>query len=223
MQGFNYHSENRYSLASPGVYVYMACACVVCWIAGYIGSIGYPVYGEVTAAPLWNALCLVLRDKPVAYLAGFALMGLGAFLVHRANYALMLVREKTLLPLLFYALLTSSNPDFLPLRSTSIAVFCLILALYQLFVAYHDPEATDRAYNAALIIGMGSLLWVHILWFLPLFWWGMYVFRTLSGRTFAATLLGVATVYWFVLGWCVWQRDFTAFTVPFAAISESEN
>ena len=181
-------------------------------------SIGYPVYGEVTAAPLWNALCLVLRDKPVAYLAGFALMGLGAFLVHRANYALMLVREKTLLPLLFYALLTSSNPDFLPLRSTSIAVFCLILALYQLFVAYHDPEATDRAYNAALIIGVGSLLWVHILWFLPLFWWGMYVFRSLSGRTFAATLLGVATVYWFVLGWCVWQRDFTAFTVPFASL-----
>ena len=30
-----------------------------------------------------------------------------------------------------------------------------------------------------------------------------------------ASLLGVATVYWFLLGWCVWQRDFTPFTIPF--------
>ena len=56
----------------------------------------------------------------------------GAFLVHRVNYALMLIREKTLLPFLFYALLTSTNPDFFPLKSTSVGVFCLILA----FISY---------------------------------------------------------------------------------------
>ena len=110
----------------------------------------------------------------------------GAFLVHRVNYALMLIREKTLLPFLFYALLTSTNPDFFPLKSTSVGVFCLILALYQLFTSYHDPDATDKAYNASLISSIGSLLWIHILWFLPLFWLRMYNFRTLNIRTFVA-------------------------------------
>ena len=196
----------------------MACVCVVCWLLGYVGSIGYPVYGEVTAPPLWNALCLALSEKPLVYAVGFLLMLGGAFLVQRANYALMLVREKTFLPFLFYALLTSSNPDFLPLRSTSFGVFCLILALYQLFLSYHDPEATDRAYNASLIIGVGSLLWVHILWFLPLFWFGMYSFRSLGLRSFAASLMGVLTVYWYVLGWCVWNDDYTAFSIPFASL-----
>lgn len=95
----------------------------------------------------------------------------GAFLVHRVNYALMLIREKTLLPFLFYALLTSTNPDFFPLKSTSVGVFCLILALYQLFTSYHDPDATDKAYNASLIISIGSLLWIHILWFCRCFGW----------------------------------------------------
>ena len=40
-------------------HLYMLCACIFCWIVGYVDSVGYPVYGEVTAPPLWNALCLV--------------------------------------------------------------------------------------------------------------------------------------------------------------------
>ena len=73
-------------------------------------------------------------------------------------------------------------------------VFCLILALYQLFTAYHDPDAVVKAYNAALLIGVGSLLWVYILGFLPLFWLGMYNFRSLTWRTLLASLFGVGTV-----------------------------
>lgn len=66
-----------------------------------------------------------------------------AFLLHRANYVLVLIREKTMLPFLFYVLFISTNPDFFPLKSTSVGVFCLILAIYQLFTTYHDPEARE--------------------------------------------------------------------------------
>lgn len=217
-RGTTSYYGRRYTIATPMTHLYMLCACIFCWVLGYVDSVGYPVYGEVTAPPLWNALCQILPGKSLTYLIGLSLMFGGAFLVHRANYALMLIREKTLLPFLFYALLTSTNPDFFPLKSTSIGVFCLILALYQLFTAYHDPEATDKAYNVGLIISVGSLLWIHIIWFFPLFWVGMYNFRTLSIKTFIASLLGISTIYWFVLGWCVWQRDFTAFTIPFASL-----
>ena len=43
----------------------------------------------------------------------------GAFFVHRANYALMLIREKSYLPFLFYALFISTNPDFFPLKTST--------------------------------------------------------------------------------------------------------
>lgn len=217
-RGTTSYYGRRYTIATPMTHLYMLCACIFCWIVGYVDSVGYPVYGEVTAPPLWNALCLILPGKLFTYLIGFLLMAGGAFLVHRVNYALMLIREKTLLPFLFYALLTSTNPDFFPLKSTSVGVFCLILALYQLFTSYHDPDATDKAYNASLIISIGSLLWIHILWFLPLFWLGMYNFRTLNIRTFVASLFGILTVYWFVFGWCVWEWDFTVFTIPFTSL-----
>lgn len=218
MKGSTPYYGHKYAITTPATHLYLIVACVACWIAGYVGSIGFPVYGEVTAPPLWNAVCVVLGDKLLTYLIGFLLMCGGAFFVHRANYALMLIREKTWLPFLLYALLTSTNPDFFPFKSASVGVFCLILALYQLFVSYHDPDSLDRAFNAGLILSAGSLLWVHLLWFLPLFWIGMYRFRSLTPRTLAASLFGVLTVYWFVLGWCVWQRDFTAFALPFASL-----
>lgn len=216
MSTYNYSRRNN--ISGPATFTCTFLACIACWVASYMNSVGYPVYGEVTAPPLWNAICQVLPGKAFTYSIGMLLMLGGAFLLHRANYILVLIREKTLLPFLFYVLFISTNTDFLPLKATSVGVFCLILAIYQLFISYHDPLARARAYNAALLIGIGSLLWIHILWFIPLFWVGMYNFRTLNIRTLLASLLGVGTVYWFLLYWCIWYRDFTPFTVPFGAL-----
>lgn len=213
-----YNYSRRHDLSGTATFVTVLLACIACWVVSYLNSVGYPVYGEVTAPPLWNAICKALPSKAFTYAIGMMLMLGGAFLLHRANYILVLIREKTLLPFLFYVLFISTNPDFLPLKSTSVGVFCLILAIYQLFTSYHDPQAKSNAYNAALLIGIGSLLWIHILWFIPLFWVGMYNFRTLNLRTFLASLLGVGTVYWFLLGWCIWFADFTPFTIPFATL-----
>ncbi len=213
-----YASHRRYTLVNPATLACTFVACMACWVISYMQSVGYPVYGEVTAPPLWNAVCRLLPGKTITYAIGLLLMVGGAALLHRANYALMLIREKTVLPFLFYILFTSTNPDFFPLKATSVGVFCLILAIYQLFTSYHDPEARTNAYNSGLLIATGSLLWVHLLWFLPLFWIGMYNFRTLNIRTLLASLCGIGTVYWFVLGWCIWQGNYTAFTLPFTTL-----
>ncbi|MCC8143189.1 MAG: hypothetical protein LUD02_04360 [Tannerellaceae bacterium] len=217
-----YTSHRRYTLVSPAIFACILLACMACWVISYVTSVGYPVYGEVTAPPLWNTLCRILPGKAVTYTIGFLLMVGGAALLHRANYALMLIREKTLLPFLFYILFSSTNPDFFPLKATSLGVFCLILAIYQLFTSYHEPEARTNAYNSGLLIATGSLLWVHLLWFLPLSWIGMYNFRTLNIRTFLASVCGVGTLYWFLLGWCIWQNNFTAFTLPFTMLFKAK-
>lgn len=218
MRGTVNHYTKPYTLDRMGVYIYVLGVSTLCWIIGYIDSVGYPVYGEMIATPLWNTICRILPGKLFTYLIGILLMFGGAYLLHRANYALGLIREKTLLPFLLYVLLLSTNLHFFPLKPTSIGSFCLILAIYQLFTSYHDPESNIETFTAALFIGIGSLLWVHTLLFLPLFWVGMYNFRSLSPKTFTASLLGVSTVYWFVLGWSVWQGDYSAFTVPFPTL-----
>ena len=192
---------------------------VLFWIAGYTQSVGYPLYGEATSTPLWNIVCASLTGKTGAYLIGLLLLGGGAFLIHRANYMLILIREKTYLPFLLYLILISSNTVFLPLNSASLGIFCLILAFYQILMTYREPNAIGNIFNATLLLGAGSLLWIHILWFVPVFWWGMYMVKSMSIRGFLASLTGLVTIYWFLVGWCVWTRNYDALYGPFHSLT----
>ena len=70
-RGTTSYYGRRYTIATPMTHLYMLCACIFCWIVGYVDSVGYPVYGEVTAPPLWNALCMVFPGKLFTYLIGF--------------------------------------------------------------------------------------------------------------------------------------------------------
>lgn len=211
----------RRNLDKPGTILCMVLVCFLCWTTGYAISLGYPIQVNGDATPLWAAICQVLPNKLLTYLIGMALMAGGAFLLHRANYALVLIREKTLFPFLFYLLLLSTNPNFFPLKATSVGVFCLILAIYLLFVSYHDPEAIDEMFKIGLVFGLGSLFWVQIFWFVPLFWIGMYRFRVWNKKVFVALLVGILTIYWFVLAWCVWQNDYSLFTEPVRVVAEN--
>lgn len=207
------------SICGPVTFTITLLACILCWVIGYLYAVGIPLSVNSSDTPLWEAVCMNLSSKKSAYFIGLLLTTGGAFLLHRANYALSLTREKTLLPFLFYILFISTNPGFFPLKSNSLGVFCMILAVYELFTSYHNAEARSKAFNAAFFLSIGSLLWIHILWYLPLFWIGMYHLRSLSGRTLLSSILGVLTVYWFLLGWCMWQKDFTPFTEPFSELA----
>lgn len=206
-------------LSVPGVYGYTLGLSFLCWVVGYIFSVGYPVSSGINPTPLWQSLCQILPGKEITYLTGLLLMTGGALLIQRTNYMLMLIREKTFLPFVVYILLVSTNPDFFPLKSTSVGIFCLILSLYGLFRSYHNPLSQGSIYKIALLIGTGSLLWIHLLWFMPLIWYGMYSFKSLNFRTFLASLLGLLTIYWFLFAWCLWIQDFSFITVPFTTLA----
>ncbi|MDD2435959.1 MAG: hypothetical protein PHG27_00355 [Massilibacteroides sp.] len=195
------------------VFTGITFVCFGSWVAGYLSSVGFPVYGGVGDAPLWNAFCKILPSKEITYLIGFILMMGGAVLLQKSNYELMLIREKSKLPFFLNIFLISTNPNFFPLNPASFGVFFLIVAISLLFSTYHRHDVRSTAFNISLIISLGSLLWIHILWFIPLFWYGMYKFRTLTVRAFLASLVGFVTIYWFLLGWCVWSRDFSPFFV----------
>jgi hypothetical protein len=48
----------------------------------------------------------------------------------------------------------------------------------------------------------------HVIFYLPLLWFMMKIIvYSLSWRTFFASLLGLATPYWFMSGWLLWQKD----------------
>lgn len=210
----------RRAVAGKRTLIFTVLACIGCWLAGYIGCVGFPVVPSTYATPLWKMICLLASTKEIAYLLGLFLLFSASLLIHRASYVLSLVREKTVFPFLFFMLFMSTNPDSFPLNPTSFGVFFLVLGMYRLFLSYHEDNARKRAFDWAFFVSIGSLFWVDIVWFIPLFWFGMYHLRSLNLRSFLASVFGLGIVYWITLGWCAWQNDFELFSQSFQALSK---
>ena len=206
-----YKRERRLNLSGFPNIVFTLLICASCWMIGYYNTIGYPIRSG--ASLLWDVICRILPAKiNHLYLLGFMLLCVGASLLQRFNFLFVIIREKTTLPFLLFLLFNSVSPDFYPLRPISFAVFLLIFALFELFGSYQNPKAINSMFNVMVSLSAGSLICPYFLWFIPVFWVGMYIFKILNGRTFAASMLGLFTTCWFVLGWCVWKHDYAVFT-----------
>lgn len=200
---------NRKFVITPLSVALLIAVSIACWIIGYLKSVGYPITEDNDSTIIWNILLRHIPNIETAYILGFLLLVAGGFFVQRANYALILLRERTMMPFWIYFLLGSTNSDFFPIRESSFGVFFFVMALYQLFISYHNPDARNRAFNAGWHIGLGSLLWAYLLWFLPLLWIGMYKLRSYSLKMVFSSFIGTLAVYWFIFGWCVWSGDYT--------------
>ena len=123
-----------------------------------------------------------------------------AFLLQRINSIFALIRSRTLFPLLFFLLLEGSNPDLTTTLNTgNLLSLILIISLFTLFSSYQKEKTQRHAFGLSLYIGCGALLWSPFIYLMPVFWIGMYYMRSLTGKTFAATLLGLITVGWIIL------------------------
>ena len=183
--------------------------CLLCWTAGYLYFVGFPIADSNVILPLWDDLCSLLSNRVIVYVLGLSLFLLSAFVIQRINDIEMLIRERTRIPFMLFILLVSSNAGLLPLKGVTFVLVCLVFVVYELFNSYQLPEATGKLFNAGVFIGVAGLFMPQALLFVPLLWIGMYQFRSLSYKSFMASLIGVLLIYWFVLAWCVWKHDFS--------------
>jgi hypothetical protein len=102
--------------------------------------------------------------------------------------------------------------------SGALLQICSISALLILFSCYQDNESPGRIYYTFLLIGIGGLINLYMLLFIPLFWILMAFFVYAMGwRTWFASLIGLLTPFWFTAGfWLFGMRSFSDLTPPFA-------
>ncbi|MBR5061403.1 MAG: hypothetical protein IKX24_04585 [Prevotella sp.] len=138
--------------------------------------------------------------------AGFAISTL---LMAELNNSNALIR--------IYSRMVSCSFLFLSVRSifllhsmqATIVVLCLIAFYLSLFKAYQNKKATGWVYYAFFAIGMASLVFVKVLYFVPILWF-LLIFKVLSfsPKTFVASLLGLITPYWFIGGYDAYSHNF---------------
>ena len=122
----------------------------------------------------------------------------------------------------FLTLLCSACFVF-PALPETVMLTCMTAFILLLFLTYQDKEAAGLTYYAFLFLGVGSIAYIHVLFFLPLIWLLMMTHTmSLSWRTWTASLLGLLTPYWFYIPWIIYQRDYSAITNHFMALTVFE-
>jgi len=130
-----------------------------------------------------------------------------AFLLLQLIHSFAIIRYRSLLPAFFYLLFTGTDSFFFYDSIGSISSLLIVFCLFFLFDSYNNFQSQQNAFNIAVLLTVGSLIWAPMLLFFLLFWIGLAQFRSLGFRTFMASLLGFAMVYLFLFTWSVYKDD----------------
>ena len=96
----------------------------------------------------------------------------------------------------------------------------VIASLLLLLSTYQMPQALERVFYAFVLIGLASIFFVQILFFVPLLWLLMATqLQALSWRTWLASVLGILTPYWFLMLWFLYQQDFSPLVAHVATLT----
>lgn len=80
---------------------------------------------------------------------------------------------------------------------------------------YQQSKPASYLFHAFVFIGMGSLLFPQLIFFVPVFWIGAYSFQSLHPKSFFASLIGWSVPYWFLLGYAYLSGHMDLFYQPF--------
>lgn len=138
-----------------------------------------------------------------------ACMAASVYMIVETSNHHTLLRVRSRMVSSTFAVLSACNCFLLGSLSNGIVGLCTIVFLYLLFLTYQDPGASGKTFYAYLFIGVASLFFVQIVFFLPLVWLLSAIhLHSLSWRTWLASLLGVATPYWLAVPWLLYRQDY---------------
>ena len=134
-----------------------------------------------------------------------------AFLLLYLTQTFVIIRNRTFLPAFFYLLFTGTIPNVFGNLVGSVSAVCVLLCVFFLFSSYLQERSQAHALNIALLLTLGSFLWTPLLYFGPLFLYGMYQLRSLNFRSFFAGLIGFLVIYLFIFTWSFHKEDLSIF------------
>lgn len=127
------------------------------------------------------------------------LLVVSALMMVELNNANSLIRIYSRTVSCSFLVLTTTAAFLLPSMGVGVTQLSYIVFFIFLFRAYQNQTASGQVFYAFIAIGVASMAFVQILFFVPVLWVLLATnVLAFSGRTFFASILGLLTPYWFV-------------------------
>ncbi|WP_462317198.1 hypothetical protein [Marinilabilia sp.] len=178
------------------------------WVRVFLFEGVQPISFDGMSMPLWEWLVRPVFGQSVFWSAAFSylLAIMIAFSVNRVVGRYGLLGKQSVLPVLIYALLVSGFLAVQRLHVVWVFTLFFVLAIERIMGATQSSRKEVRSLDAALLVGIGSLMYAKGLYLYPLLLVVMGVLRVLTFRTFIASLMGlllpflISAGYFFMVG-----------------------
>jgi len=130
------------------------------------------------------------------------LMGISTLMMVELNNANSLIRIYSRMVSCSFLVMTTMAVFLMPSMKAAINQAALIAFYLYFFRAYQNPTASGWIFTAFFAIGVGSIFFVQILFFVPVLWILMATnILAFNARTFFASVFGILGPYWFIVAY----------------------
>lgn len=145
--------------------------------------------------------------------ASLACFALTAYIMVEMSNANALIRVRSRMVTSTFIILSAAAGFLIGPIPPVVTQLSFVAASLIIFTTYQDRQAWGRTFYAFFFIGLASCTFVQTFMLVPLLWILMATqLQSLSWRSWMASLLGIATPYWLMLPWLIFEGDFTLWT-----------
>ncbi len=149
----------------------------------------------------------------------FGCFAITTYLMVELNNLNALIRIYSRMVSCVFLILSCCSCFLFPFEHGAFMQLCMVASYVILFLTYQDKDSMGKTFYGFLFIGLASMVFVHILYYVPIIWMLMGThLLSLSWRTWAASLLGMLTPYWIGSCWLIYRKDITPLTDHFSQL-----
>jgi len=176
---------------------------LVFWIPAFVNP--HPAVISPSDGPLYTLLVSWLQSVPFLQVAIalviIVIQSLILFYVFQSNG---LFGRSNFLPAIIVLLSFSWNVDYMTLHALLPAgIFCII-ALNSIMQMYGKPAAFHQVFTAAFSLGLASLFYIPMVYFLLLIWFTLITYRVSSWREYAISIVAFSIPLIYYICWLFW-------------------
>jgi len=177
------------------------------WGRLFVLDIVHVTIHDNPSMPLWNAIIMPLfgYSRLAAAFMSYALALVTGLTVNRIISRYGLLSKQSMLPLFIFALLSAGFLSIQKLSPIWFFVFFFALAIERLMGSVTESKPVVRAFDAALLAGIGTLFYAKGVFLFPVLFLVMGILRVANYRTIIASIMGflfpflVSFTYYFLI------------------------
>lgn len=189
-------------------YLLIPLLTVIAWWPSLVSGSYQQMAFDLNPMPLYKLITGYFPHHSItSNIIAMLLVILAGFYLIRLNNKYLFIRDRTLLPPFFFIVIVSSLTPLHRLNPAIIAMLFLFSAVDRLLASYKTERLSYSYFEAPFLIGVGSLFYFNLIWFVILVWAALLILRPVIWREWVFSILGLATPWVFFLAIDYFMHD----------------